>query len=127
MFIASLVRLFLSSSVAHANTLDTVGTRGAGVSAMWQMITGQFSLSGKSPSEAVAFFTSRIITFAFSIIGALAVGLVMYAGIRLILGGEEGRDEAKKIVQYTLFGVVLALIAFVAVAFVVGILHSLLS
>jgi hypothetical protein len=77
--------------------------------------------------QAVQFFTDRIITFAFSIIGAVAVGLLMYAGIRMMIGGEEGMTEAKKIVQYTLIGIVLALIATAAVAFVVGISTALLS
>ena len=114
-------------SVAHAVEFDKLGSGNAGVAKMWEMIRAQFALNGKTPAEAVEFFTLRITVFAFSIIGALAVGLIMYAGIRMIIGGEEGLSESKKIIQTTLIGLVLALVAGVAIAFIVSILHSLLS
>lgn len=120
--------LLLIAEQAQAGTLDSAGAGAPGVDAMWTRIKGVFLGGGTlTPSGAVTFFTDRIMAFAFSIIGMIAVGLLMYAGIRVMIGGEEGLTEAKKIVTSTLIGVVLALLARAVIAFVVGIHSELLS
>ncbi len=120
----------LTAPSAHAVTLDGAGQGAAGVDGMWSMIRSTFVLGAGSPLTplgAVTFFRDRIIVFAFSIIGALAVGLIMYAGIKLMIGGEEGIADAKKIILHTLVGLALALLAGVVIAFVAGIAGTLLS
>jgi hypothetical protein len=124
---------FLFVPTAWAVTLETAGQNSSGgyapgVGLMWERIKPLFVGRGDLlPDEAVLFFVERIGMFLFSIIGAVAVGLVMYAGIRVMIGGEEGLTEAKKIVLYTLIGVVLALLAGGVIAFVGGVLSELLS
>lgn len=109
-----------------AGALDTAGRGAPGVDSMWSTIRSQF-LSGMRPLDAVEYFTGRVTLFAFSIIGALGVGLIMYAGIKMMIGGEEGIADAKKIIQYALIGLALAMVSGVAIAFIASIAGSLLS
>lgn len=114
--------------MAQAGTLDSNGAGAPGVDSMWTTIRGLFLGGGTlTPAGAVTFFTTRIMTFAFSVMGMIAVGLVMYAGIRLMIGGEEGIAEAKKIIISTLIGIVLALLAGAIIAFIIGIKDVLLA
>lgn len=119
-------RLFVP--VAQAVTLDQNGAGAPGVDSMWTTIKGLFMGRGTwTPEQAVTFFTNRIIDFLFVLIGMIAVGLLMYAGIRVMIGGEEGLTEAKKIFTSTLIGVALALLAWVVIAFIMSIHQLLLS
>ena len=106
--------------VAHAVTLDDAGTGAPGVGDMWGKICPLF-LGGcnMTPGDAVTYFTERIMLFVGSLIGAVAVGMVIYAGIKMILsqGQDEGRTEAKKIILYALAGVVLMMIAAAVIGF----------
>ena len=51
----------------------------------------------------------RTATFVFQIVGGTVVLAVLYASVKLVVGGEGAKDEAKKIIQYALGGLVLAI------------------
>lgn len=103
LFIAGLL-----PSTAYAN-LDTWGNGGAGIAEMWATIRGTLF----TRQDPVQSFSEATINFVFPMIGAVAVLLVMYAGIKMIIGqGDDSAvSEAKEIIYYALGGVLLATIA----------------
>jgi|GEM_PF-1380643 hypothetical protein len=111
----SLMRVILSLFVptAHAVTIDTAGTAlGPGVATMWAMICSTLPFCSVG-TGAPALLALKVTSLLLRLIGGVAVGVIIYAGIRLIIarGGEEGRTEAKKIVMYAVLGLILALVA----------------
>ncbi len=115
---------------AHAVTLDTAGAGAPGVDEMWsQYICNLFPWgcdfpapgggTSSNPVDAVFFFTDRSRGVVGSILGAVAVAMVLYAAIKMIVsqGQEEGRNEAKKILMYALGGVALYIIAAAVIRF----------
>lgn len=109
----------LLATRAAAATIDTAGTSGPGVSAMWGIITSIFPYAGVGKG-ALVLIAFKIISFILSLIGGAATVVLIYAGIRLVIshGEEEGVSEAKKTALYALLGVVLALMADLIVFFV---------
>lgn len=105
---------------AHAQAGD-----GPGVSEMWNTIctTLPFCHIG---TDAPAFFAQRLVNFLFPLIVAAAVCAVVYAGIKMITGGEDGYGEAKTIIWYTGLGLILALLTSTIFAFVGSYLAPLL-
>jgi len=98
-----MVQLLLSFiETAHAQ----VGS-GPGVDAMWETICSTLPYCDLG-TNAPAFFSQRIVNFIFPLIVGAAVCVVIYAGIKMITGGEEGYTEAKTIIMYGLVGIVLA-------------------
>ena len=97
---------------AHA-LLSDVGASGAGVGDMWSTICSTFPASFCNMGlDTPAYIASLVIDIVFLIIGAVAVLVIMFAGIKLIFsqGNEEAVGEAKKIILYAVSGVVLALL-----------------
>ena len=113
---------FLTGVLAPKTLAYTLGSDGssmdaAGVSGMWARICGALRCA---PGEgALVFFTQKIIDFIFPLVGAAAVCIVIYAGIKLTIseGNDEGRSEAKKIILHALGGIILAMIAGAVVRF----------
>ena len=64
----------------------------------------------------------RTATFIFQLVGGGAVLSVLYGSVRLVFGGEGAKDEAKKIIQYALGGLVLAIMAWSIVWYIEGLL-----
>jgi hypothetical protein len=98
----------------HASNLDNWGAGGSGVSDMWSDIRNALhSDEDLSSANILTAFAESIVTFVLSIIGGVAVLLILYAAIRIIIGQgkEEAISEAKTIVMYALIGIVLALLA----------------
>lgn len=125
--IPSLIGILIPSS-AHALTLETAGAGGPGVSTMWSAICSVVYCS--VPGGPVLFFTGKIVSFVFPLIGAFAVLLIIYAGLRLITGEgkEDSLSKAKEIIFYALLGVGLALISSAVILFVADtLLPTLLS
>lgn len=60
----------------------------------------------------------RTATFVFQLVGGGAVLAVLYASVKLIIGGEGAKDEAKKIIQYALGGLVLAIMGWAIITYV---------
>lgn len=106
MFLPSLIAGYLIP-VAHAQ--DKWGNNAPGVSEMWKMI----SESLFTQANPVTAITTNVVAFLFPLIGAAAVILIIYAGIKMITG--QGKDDtitqAKTIVLYALVGVILAILS----------------
>lgn len=100
-----MIRIFLlliGFQIAHAQ----VGS-GPGVDEMWSTICSTLpycDLGTDAPRE----FSQKIVNFLFPLIIAAAVCVIIYAGIKMIMGGEEGFTEAKTIIEYAAIGLVLA-------------------
>lgn len=115
----SLLSLFVGT--AHAAPSGA----GAGVSEMWSTICSTLPFCDLSTS-APAFFGQRVVSFLFPLIVAAAVCVIVYAGIKMITGGEEGYGEAKQIILYAVIGIVLATLTSSIFVFVGGYLLPLL-
>ena len=59
----------------------------------------------------IKFFSQTLIALA----GSLSVIFVMYGGYRYVLGADEGKDEAKRTIQYALTGLAVSLLAWILV------------
>ena len=82
---------------------------GPGVAEMWETICSSLPYCNLGTS-APAFFSQRIVNFIFPLIVAAAVCVIIYAGIKMITGGEEGYTEAKTIITYAAVGIILAIL-----------------
>lgn len=90
--------------VAHAQ----VGS-GPGVDEMWSTICSTLPFCDLG-TEAPAYFSQKLVIFIFPLIVAAAVCVIIYAGIKMITGGEEGFTEAKTIITYAVVGIILAML-----------------
>ena len=72
-------------------------------------------------SDVAAWLIGRIVMFIVPLIGAAAVLMVLYAGLKMIWGrgNEESFTQAKTIITYAALGVVLGTIATVVIGFAV--------
>lgn len=113
-----LLRIFVQK--AHAQ----VGA-GPGVDEMWETICSTLPYCDLG-TNAPAFFSQRIVNFVFPLIVGAAVCVVIYAGIKMITGGEEGYTEAKTIIMYGLVGIVLATLTGTVFVFIGSFLMPLL-
>ncbi len=102
---------------AQAKNIETLGVGAPGIAAMWQVITATFPHTDVG-EEGVTFLALKIIDFILKSIGALAVLMIIYGGIRIIVQGEEGMTEGKKIILYAVIGLIAAIMADAAVIFV---------
>lgn len=105
---------------AHAQTQS-----GPGVDQMWDMICSVLPYCTIG-TNAPAFFSQRIVNFIFPLVVAVAVCVVIYAGIKMIMGGEEGFTEAKTMIFYVGVGIVLSVLAGSIFVFVGGYLLPML-
>jgi hypothetical protein len=112
------ILLLLSAPSAHATGIDMLGANNPAIAAMWDMIRAVFPYSNMG-GNGVTFVSLVITSLILRLIGAIAVVVLIYAGIRMITGGEEGLGEAKKAVTYALVGLVGALIADAVVNYVI--------
>lgn len=105
----SLLSFAIGILVPLAHAQDKWGGNAPGVAEMWSRI----SESLFTRANPVTAITGNVVAFLFPLIGAAAVILIIYAGIRMIMG--EGKDEvinqAKTIVLYALVGVILAILS----------------
>lgn len=112
----------LSLFIEHAHA--QVGS-GPGVDQMWQTICSTLPYCNVGTS-APAFFSQRIVNFVFPLIVGVAVCVIIYAGIKMITGGEEGYGEAKTMIMYALAGIVLAILTSAIFVFIGGYLLPLI-
>ncbi len=100
-----MLSFFLSLiETAHAQ----VGS-GPGVDEMWDTICSTLPYCDLG-TDAPAFFSQRIVNFVFPLIVGAAVCVIIYAGIKMVTGGEEGYGEAKTIITYALGGLILSIL-----------------
>lgn len=64
----------------------------------------------------------RTATFIFQLVGGGAVLAVLYASVKLVSGGEGAKEEAKKIIQYAISGLVLAIMGWSIIGYVRGLI-----
>jgi len=67
---------------------------------------------------------ARAATMIFQLVGGGAVLAVLYGSIKLIMGGEGAKEEAKKIIEYALGGLVLAIMGWAIIYYLEGIIRS---
>ena len=99
---------FLLRTIGIGTAHAQVGS-GPGVDEMWEKICGALPYCDLG-TNAPKFFSQRIVDFVFPLIVAAAVCVIVYAGIKMITGGEEGFAEAKGIITYAAIGIVLAVL-----------------
>lgn len=101
--------LFVESARAACPTSELPG-----VQEMWDTICGTVPFTninyGEQGEGAAEFFSQRIVDFLFPLIVGVAVCGMIYAGIKMVMGGEEGFGEAKTIIMYTLAGLVISIL-----------------
>lgn len=119
-----MIRILLSLIGSPVRADAAVGS-GPGVSEMWQTICTTLPYCNLG-TAAPAFFSQRIVSFVFPLIVAAAVCVVIYAGIKMITGGEDGYTEAKSIITYAGIGIILATLVSAIFVFVGGYLLPLL-
>jgi hypothetical protein len=101
---------------ALADNIETLGQGAPGITEMWGIVKATFPHTNEG-SNGVPFLSLKIADFILKIIGAVAVIMIIYGGLRMIFTGEEGLNEAKKIVLYAVLGLIAALCAQAAVTF----------
>ena len=96
---------------AHAVLLNQAGSQNQGVQTMWQQICMVMPFCNVGPN-APRFFVGKVIHFALYAITAIAVCMIIYAGIKLVIsqGSDEAFTDAKKIILYALAGIALAML-----------------
>ena len=77
---------------------------------------------GMSDSTKLPTMAKNIINTGLMIVGMLAVAMIIYAGIRFITAGGNAQQvaTAKKILIYSVVGLVVALCSYAIVNFVIG-------
>lgn len=110
-----MVDLSLFIETAQAQVYNGPGVLG-GLSAL----AGVAGVANGDP-RAVAI---RVIQIILSFLGLIAVAMVIIAGIYLIVGAgsDESREKAKKIILYTLIGLLIILFSKVLVGLVTNLL-----
>ena len=64
----------------------------------------------------------RIVNYALTFLGIIAVLMIIFAGVKYITAGgkQETIDSAKKIIMYSLIGIIIILLSFAIVNTVIG-------
>lgn len=120
-----LISLLAPSALAAG--IEQIGSGAPGVDAMWSNIMTVFPFTSVG-AGGVTFVTLKFTAIILSMISAVAVLCIVYAGIKMITAGsEEGFTEAKKIVMYTSAGLVAAMLADAVVMYVITILNQALA
>ncbi|MFH1533878.1 MAG: hypothetical protein ABID64_03020 [Nitrospirota bacterium] len=72
---------------------------------------------GKNPIQELII---RIINFALTIIGSIAIIILIIGGFQMMLsqGNQQKLDEAKDVVKYAVIGLIVTLLSYVIVIFV---------
>lgn len=111
----TLFLLGLLPSKVFALNIETLGRGAPGIDAMWIKIKQVFphtNVPQNATMWGVPYITMRIASFLVRMVGGVAVGVIIYAGFRLVLsrGNDEGFNKAKEILIYTTFGLILVIL-----------------
>jgi len=90
---------------------------------VWGAYCGTFGACGGGQTFLMDL-AGRTATFVFQLVGGGAVLAVLYGSVRLVIGGEGGKEEAKKIIQYALGGLILAIMGWSIVYYVEGLVRT---
>jgi len=88
---------------------------------VWGIYCSTFGACGEGQGFLMDL-AGRTATFIFQLVGGGAVLAVLYASVKLVIGGEGAKDEAKKIIQYALGGLVLAIMGWSIIMYVRGLI-----
>lgn len=132
-FFLFLIGFFLP--VAHADTLNGAGAGAPGVDGMWSAICSAIPCytdvggAGSGGRYLIVALSNSIILFISSIIGAVAVCMMIYAGIKIVTsdGAEDKVSEAKKIMLYAAAGVALSLMTTIVISFAKTFMQAIFS
>lgn len=94
-----------------------VSTAFAADPGVWGAYCSTFGACGGGQTFLIDL-AGRTATFVFQLVGGGAVLAVLYAAVKLVVGGEGAKDEAKKIVQYALGGLILAIMGWSIIIYV---------
>jgi hypothetical protein len=119
MLFTLLLRLIVPE--AHAVVLNTWSNNPA-VQSMWASICSVVPFCNLGLT-APGYFAAKVISFVFSLIGGVALLVMLWAGIQIIfsVGEEDKIGEARKLIQYALGGLVAAILGYSAVPYVVSV------
>lgn len=111
LMVGALTAVGLFSSVAMAAATDSFGT--AAPSAVLENTGGQTSLKG---------LILTVVNYFLGFLGLLAVIMIIYGGVQYVIsaGQDEAIGNAKKIIMYSLIGLIVILLSFVLVRAVLG-------
>jgi len=100
----------LKFDVGDVLKLDPTGTGDDKTEQQEQTYFGE----GKNP---IVEFIIRIINFALTVIGSIAVIILIIAGFQMMLsqGNQQKLDEAKDVVKYAVIGLIVTLLSYVAI------------
>lgn len=72
------------------------------------------------PGSPIEIFGASVINLAIAIIGTIGMVLLIIAGIRLLMarGDSSKIDEAKEMIKLVIFGIIVALMAYMGVIFI---------
>ena len=109
-YLTSLLLLILAPGMVDAQNYCTIG---AGISVPCA-ISGQEGPAGQATFGDVII---SIVDIALAIVGSLAVIFLIWGGFRYVTayGNEENSESAKRIIQHSILGLVIVLLAFVIV------------
>lgn len=110
---------------AFIGTAHAQAGNGPGVSEMWSTICSTLPFCDLG-TGAPAYFSQRVVDFLFPLIVAAAVCIFIYAGFKMVTGGEEGWTQAKTIILYGTIGLILAMLTGSIFVFLGGYLIPLL-
>jgi hypothetical protein len=95
---------------AHAGNIDQTGQGSPGIDEMWERIRMLFPHTDVG-GNGLGFLLLRITDIILKSIGGIAVAMIIYGGIKIISGGDEGLGEGKKVVTYAVAGLICAMVA----------------
>jgi len=107
-----LTLLGLLTEQAHAANAD-----------IWGQYCSTFGACGEGQTFLMDL-AGRTATFVFQLVGGGAVLAVLYGSVKLVIGGEGGKEETKKIIQYALGGLILAIMGWSIVYYVEGLVRT---
>jgi hypothetical protein len=108
---------------ASARNIDQLGEGTPGIDAMWAVIRSVFPYTGVGEG-GLTLLLLKVTNFILIFIGGIAVAMIIYAGIKIVTGGEEGIGEAKKIILYAAGGLIAALVADAVVIYVMVLVNA---
>lgn len=110
----SLLSFFLGLFIPIAHAADP-----------WARYCTIFGACGDGP-RFIEDAAGRVAMIALSVVGGGAVIAVIIAGIKMAIsaGNDQGREQAKTIIQYAVMGLALAVASWSIVKFVAGVVGS---
>lgn len=110
---------------AAAANIEQLGSGSPGIDSMWAQIKALFPHTNVG-AGGVQYLALKFIDLFLRVIGGIAVAVLIYGGIRMILsrGNDEGLTEAKKVVTYTLFGLVLVIVTDALINYVIFLISA---